>query len=148
VDSAVKLIEAIAKLLGAVAWPAAVIAIAVFLLRRHRRAVDGILDRVESLTLPGGVEVSIGKIEKQQEQNVIAAAAKVADAPPEDREPAINELVTQSQLQRKVRRLREIVHDNKRPDSEREKALRELSNLGVVAIGHSREEGRTLRWIE
>jgi hypothetical protein len=49
-DEAVPVIEALARLFGAVAWPAAVVVIAYFVLRR-RGAVDRIVERLTATGL-------------------------------------------------------------------------------------------------
>lgn len=76
-DKVIRLIEAIAKLLGAVAWPVAVLAVAVLVLRRHRAAVDRAVDRLKSIALPGGTSLELSEVLAEQRKIVEAVKGEV-----------------------------------------------------------------------
>jgi hypothetical protein len=93
VNDWIQLIEALAKLLGPYAWPAALVVIVVFLSRRHKRAVDNFLDEVADvgLKLPGG-ELNLKRERIKREQELVESVQKVIDAPPDQREEAVQHL--------------------------------------------------------
>lgn len=123
-DEWIKLIEAIAKLIGSFAWPLVVAVIVWYLLRRHREAIDGMITRAESVTLPGGVEFTM--VADQAKEQVVEAAEEVTDAPPEQRSAAVDALVEQTTRAREMIHLMEVTRDRKRPREERQQALDEL----------------------
>lgn len=122
-DSAVKLIEALSKLFGSLAWPLTVAVVVLVVLGRHRGAVDKALDRVEKIVAPGGVEIALGQVLKDHEQQVIEKAVQVADSPPEKREAAVEELAKETRVHRELRSLLRIVHDKSQPKAARQQAM-------------------------
>jgi len=96
VNSAVSLIDAIAHLLGAVAWPAAVASVLIYTLRKHRAAVGGVFDRAKSIVLPGGAQIDLFEKVQEQQQHVLEAASKVAETSPKDRQLVVEELVKEA----------------------------------------------------
>jgi hypothetical protein len=96
VDSAVRLIEAIAKLFDAIAWPVAVATTAIYLLSKHRDAVGRVFDRTKSIGLPGGAQIDLFEKVQEQGQQVLDAASKVAETPSQDRQAVVDELVAQA----------------------------------------------------
>lgn len=122
-DNAIKLIEAIAKLIGSFSWPLAVILIGLYLLRRHRNAVDRALDRMDSLTFPGGLEMTMGEKIDDQDQQVIEAAGKVVEAAPEEQGAALAELREETIRGEMLRRLAKVITESEHPSSDRQAAL-------------------------
>lgn len=133
-DNTVKLIEAIAKLLGAIAWPLVVGLLGWYVLAKHKSAVAGILERMQSVVLPGGVEMQLYEKVEEQEQQVIEAAARVAEAAPGDREPAIERLVTATERSDELRRLVRVVMDKNEASERRQEALDELVDKHKIRL--------------
>uniref|UniRef100_UPI003F4930BF hypothetical protein n=1 Tax=Streptosporangium sp. CA-235898 TaxID=3240073 RepID=UPI003F4930BF len=79
-----KLIEAIAGLVGAIAWPAAIVLAVWLMMRRHRAAFGRLIDRVTAVSYPGG-QIDLAEIE----------AAKLAEEEA-DQEAQVAELVEQA----------------------------------------------------
>jgi hypothetical protein len=132
----VNLIDAIAKLISATAWPSAAVVVAVTLMRRHRTAIDRLLGRAESAKFPGGVELAFATVVEEQKDRVIDAAERVADAPPEQRDAEIEKLIKERDFLEKFERLRKVAHDKSLPLEERKEALTTLA-YATVAYGQS-----------
>ncbi|MFF3667222.1 hypothetical protein [Microtetraspora malaysiensis] len=64
-----KLIEAIAGLVGAVAWPTAIVLAVWLIMRRHRSAFERLIDRVKAVSYPGG-QIDLTEIETQKQERV------------------------------------------------------------------------------
>lgn len=133
-DNWIKLIEAIAKLVGSFAWPLAAGIIVIYLLKRHRTAVDGVFTRMTSVSLPGGIELGMQDQVEGQEQRVVEAAERVATTPPEERAPAIEELITEAERNRRFQELIAKLSNRRAPRSEREQALDELWQLKLEPV--------------
>ncbi|GAA2861594.1 hypothetical protein [Nonomuraea rubra] len=73
-----KLIEAIAGLVGAVAWPVAVVLAVWLIMRRHRTAFERLIDRVKSVSYPGG-QIDLDAIESRQAAHVETLVEQVLD---------------------------------------------------------------------
>ncbi|MFG1686993.1 hypothetical protein ACGFNP_42990 [Nonomuraea sp. NPDC049269] len=73
-----KLIEAIASLAGALAWPIAVVVAVRLIMKHHRMAFGRLIDRVKSFSFPGG-QVDLGEIEAAQEEQVEKLVEHAAD---------------------------------------------------------------------
>ncbi|GAA1690469.1 hypothetical protein GCM10009733_103330 [Nonomuraea maheshkhaliensis] len=78
-----KLIEAIAGLIGAVAWPVAVVLAVWLIMRRHRDAFDRLLDRLKTLTYPGG-QVDFDAVAEEQQHQVEVLSKQIADSDTDD----------------------------------------------------------------
>ncbi|WP_327585024.1 hypothetical protein OHA25_56560 [Nonomuraea sp. NBC_00507] len=74
-----KLIEAIAGLVGAVAWPVAVVLAVWLIMRKHRDAFDRLLDRLKTLTYPGG-QVDFDAVTEEQQHQVEVLSEQIADS--------------------------------------------------------------------
>ncbi|MUN41432.1 hypothetical protein [Actinomadura litoris] len=142
-DNWIKLIEAIAKLIGSFAWPLAVLTLVIFILKRHRDAVDSVFARMTSLTLPGGIEMSMEQKLAEQEQQVIEAAERVAEAPPNEREPALQLLVEETDRHRRLQELSEIINNTRFSEAIRQKALDGIWALDIDTTWRG-EEIRTI----
>ncbi|RCG32010.1 hypothetical protein DQ384_05570 [Sphaerisporangium album] len=98
-----KLIEAIAGLVGAVAWPIAVVLAVWLIMRRHRDAFERLIDRVTSLSFAGGeialAESKLDAREKEQRQRVDALEEQLAgdDAPEDTRRVILRELTSEAE---------------------------------------------------
>ncbi|MER6830898.1 hypothetical protein ABT352_33230 [Streptosporangium sp. NPDC000563] len=79
-----KLIEAIAGLVGAIAWPVAIVLAAGMVMRRYKAAFGRLIDRMTTLSYPGG-QIELAAIE----------AAKLAEEE-SDQEAQVAELVEQA----------------------------------------------------
>ncbi|GII65620.1 hypothetical protein Skr01_57050 [Sphaerisporangium krabiense] len=73
-----KSIESIAHLVGALAWPIAVVLAVWLLMRRHHTAFGRLIDRVKSFGFPGG-QVDLGEIEAAQEDQVDKLVEQAVD---------------------------------------------------------------------
>ncbi|MGP4100179.1 hypothetical protein [Nonomuraea sp. KM90] len=93
-----KLIEAIAGLLGAVAWPVAIVLATRIVIRRHRLAFERLIDRVQSISYPGG-QVDLGQIAIEQEHHVgaLVQEASAEDLEPEQREALVRRLAREAE---------------------------------------------------
>lgn len=147
-DSAVKLIDAIADLLGAIAWPAAVAVIAIYVLRGHRDAVGGVFDRAKSVVLPGGAQIDLyEKLERQSEQHVIDAANRVADVPPEEQRSAAEDLLKEFTRHDDAMRLVEVMLNKGRSRRARQLAF-ELLTTVFNAVFIDGDADRVLRTLD
>ncbi|MFI6594973.1 hypothetical protein ACIBHX_01925 [Nonomuraea sp. NPDC050536] len=72
-----KLIEAIAGLVGAVAWPVAVVLAVWLVMRRHRDAFGRLIDRVSSLQFPGG-QIDLNAVVEERKAEVAELVNRVA----------------------------------------------------------------------
>ncbi|MGC5010122.1 hypothetical protein ACLQ2R_05100 [Streptosporangium sp. DT93] len=79
-----KLIEAIAGLVGAIAWPVAIVLAVWLIMQRHKAAFGRLIDRVTAVSYPGG-QIDLAEIE----------AAKLAEEEA-DQEAQVAELVEQA----------------------------------------------------
>ncbi|MFF4193342.1 LuxR C-terminal-related transcriptional regulator [Nonomuraea sp. NPDC001831] len=99
-----KLIEAIAGLVGAVAWPVAVVLAVWLIMRRHRDAFGRLIDRVSSLQFPGG-QIDLAAVEAKQEEQVATLAGQVVS--PEldaaERQDAVQDLVAAAESLGRIR---------------------------------------------
>jgi hypothetical protein len=77
---AVDLIKAIAELLGAIAWPIAIVVAAFVLTRRHQHAMDRMIDRIRTFTLPGGAQIDLDELRERQEDEVAEKMEQIAEA--------------------------------------------------------------------
>ncbi|MBF8193041.1 hypothetical protein ITP53_46695 [Nonomuraea sp. K274] len=93
-----KLIEAVAGLVGAVAWPAA-FAVAVWLvMRRHKDAVARLIDRLEQIMLPGGLEIHLKVAEQQARDDIQSLVERAAtELDPHARKQAAEELAERAE---------------------------------------------------
>ncbi|WP_091090606.1 hypothetical protein [Nonomuraea wenchangensis] len=82
-DEWAKLIEAIAGLVGAVAWPVAVVVAVWLIMRKHRDAFERLLDRLKTLSYPGG-QVDFDAVVKEQQHRVEQLQDEVVAAVPVD----------------------------------------------------------------
>lgn len=83
-DSAIRLIEAIAKLIGSFAWPAALMLSVWFVLGKQRDAVRRLIGRVRRFSYPGGEAELVEEIEERRQaaeelQNELVAQGSKTD---------------------------------------------------------------------
>ncbi|MFC7384179.1 helix-turn-helix transcriptional regulator [Sphaerisporangium rhizosphaerae] len=93
-----KLIEAIAQLLGAVVWPVAIVLGVRMIMRRHRDAFERLIDRVRSLSYPGG-QVDLADLTVEQERQVehLVERAGVESLSHEEREGIVRQLMLEAE---------------------------------------------------
>ena len=93
-----KLIQAIAGLVGAVAWPVSIVLAVWLVMRRHRDAFERFVDRIRSLTYPGG-QIDLGEAVDAGKARVEELAEQVAtpDVAEEERREIARELARQAQ---------------------------------------------------
>lgn len=99
-----KLIEAIAGLVGAVAWPVAIVVAVWLIMRRHRAAFGRLIDRVKSVSYPGG-QIDLEAIESEQAAQVEVLVEQVADpqASPQQIEQGARQLAKDAENLGRVR---------------------------------------------
>jgi hypothetical protein len=92
----IEVIEAITGLLGAIAWPIATVVIVLLVLRRHREAVNRMIDRIHTFSYPGG-QLEMSEI-KESQQRVIELQAQAKDevADPRIRREDVEKLVEEA----------------------------------------------------
>ncbi|MFI7232626.1 hypothetical protein ACIBO5_56400 [Nonomuraea angiospora] len=72
-----KLIESVAGLVTAVAWPVAAVTVVRLLFSRHRAAVERLLDRIQAVSYPGG-QIDLAITEADQRAQVAELAERLA----------------------------------------------------------------------
>lgn len=92
-----KLIEAIAGLVGAVAWPIAIVLAVWLIMRRHRDAFERFIDRVKAVSYPGG-QIDLAEIEDAKKARVQELEQQLADpdADAEERRETARELANEA----------------------------------------------------
>ncbi|MFI7134612.1 LuxR C-terminal-related transcriptional regulator [Nonomuraea sp. NPDC050153] len=93
-----KLIEAVAQLVGAIAWPMAIVLGVRMVMRRHRDAFERLIDRVRSVSYPGG-QVDLADLTVEQEQQVerLAEQAAAETVSPGQREELVRRLTLEAE---------------------------------------------------
>jgi hypothetical protein len=93
VEQWAKLIEAIGGLVGAAAWPIAIVVAVGLIMRRHNAAFSRLIDRITSLQFPGG-QIDLSEAVAAQKEQVEELAEEVAsqDTDEEQRRQAAHQL--------------------------------------------------------
>ncbi|MEU6709982.1 hypothetical protein ABZ897_00770 [Nonomuraea sp. NPDC046802] len=93
-----KLIEAIAGLLGTVAWPTAVAIMVWLVLRRQHGAVTRFIDRLEEILLPGGAGLRLKAVVQETRDEVQELVEQVTtESDPRRRQQAAQELAERAE---------------------------------------------------
>ncbi|MER5326757.1 hypothetical protein [Streptosporangium roseum] len=99
-----KLIEAIANLVGALAWPIAVVLAVWLIMRRHQMAFGRLIDRLKSFSFPGG-QIDLTEIEAAQQVQVdnLVEQAVNPDADEAARRNAVHSLSKEAEQLGRIR---------------------------------------------
>src|SRR5262245_24475959 len=106
-----KLIDSIAGLVGAIAWPTAVVISAWIIMRRHRAAIERLIDRVTKVGFPGG-EIDLGGAVAAQKAQVEDLERRLAGADEEQRPEVARQLTWEAQELGRVRVLELLLSHN------------------------------------
>lgn len=79
-----RLIDSLAGLVTAVAWPVAAVMVVRFLARRHRAAFERLLDRVTAVSYPGG-QIDLVVVEQEAQVEELAGRLAGAETDPAER---------------------------------------------------------------
>ncbi|MEU5869344.1 hypothetical protein ABZ815_49835 [Nonomuraea sp. NPDC047529] len=129
-----KLIEATGGLIGATAWPIAVVIAVWLIMRRHRDAFGRLIDRVTSLQLPGGVQIDLAAQEAQVQD--LASQVVSPELDESEREERVRELLAAAGSLAETRIRQAVLRDRVL----RSLNARQIDVLTLMARGMTQEE--------
>ncbi|GAA4579755.1 hypothetical protein GCM10023194_06170 [Planotetraspora phitsanulokensis] len=117
-DDWAKVIDSIAGLVDAIAWPLAVIVAVWLIMRRHRNAIERLIDRITKVGFPGG-EIDLSGVIAGKEAQVEELEQEVVapDRDEEERREAARRLAAEAEELGRIREIRTVYVDPSRLDA-------------------------------